>query len=162
MVTIQFEPFLPYVNLVLKNSYQTGIWLSKIITGQKFEPWGYNDSEGRGGWKLNSVWHKMAIFEDDQADHFRPESCFFYKHPKLFCSFLSNQISLRGHFVFKMNVRISSVTSCKDHWCSFLIKLHCMLENFIFGWIHKSFLFPYESISLAVTKICTKMWFWRF
>ena len=32
MVTIQLEPFLPYVNLALKNSYGTGIWLSNIIT----------------------------------------------------------------------------------------------------------------------------------
>ena len=43
---------------------------------------------------------------------------FFEKHPKLFCLYLSNQISLRGRFVFKTNGRISSITSCKDHCCS--------------------------------------------
>ena len=44
---------------------------------------------------------------------------FFQKHPKLFCLYLSNQISLRGRFVFKTNDRISSITSDKDHCCSF-------------------------------------------
>ena len=44
---------------------------------------------------------------------------FFLKHPKLFCLYLSNQILLKGHFVFKTNGRISSVTSYKDHCCSF-------------------------------------------
>ena len=44
---------------------------------------------------------------------------FFKKHPKLFCLYLSNQISLRGRFVFKTNGRISSITSYKDHCCSF-------------------------------------------
>ena len=43
----------------------------------------------------------------------------FRKHPKLFCLYLSNQISLRGHFVFKTNGRISSITSYKARWCSF-------------------------------------------
>ena len=33
MVTIQFQPFRPYMNLALKNSYGTGIRLSNIITG---------------------------------------------------------------------------------------------------------------------------------
>ena len=33
MVTIQLQPFLPYTNLALKNSYRKGIWLSNIITG---------------------------------------------------------------------------------------------------------------------------------
>ena len=53
--------------------------------------------------------------------------CFFKKlklwifrnHPKLFRSQLGNQISLRGHFVFKTNGRISSITSYKPHCCSF-------------------------------------------
>ena len=56
------------------------------------------------------------------------------KHPKLFCLYLSNQISLRGRFVFKTNGRISSITSYKDHCCSFftswVIKQKTML-NFI-------------------------------
>ena len=44
---------------------------------------------------------------------------FFRKHPKLFCLYLSNQISLRGCFVFKTISRISSITSYKDHCYSF-------------------------------------------
>ena len=43
----------------------------------------------------------------------------FQKHPKLFCLYLSNQISLRGCFVFRTNGRISSITSYKDNFCSF-------------------------------------------
>ena len=38
---------------------------------------------------------------------------------KVFCLYLSNQISLRGRFVFKTNGMISSITSYKDHCCSF-------------------------------------------
>ena len=38
---------------------------------------------------------------------------FSRKHPKLFCIYLSNKISLRGRFVFKTNDRISSITSFK-------------------------------------------------
>ena len=44
---------------------------------------------------------------------------FFWKHTKLFCLYLSNRISLRGVFIFKTNGRISSITSYKDHCCSF-------------------------------------------
>ena len=44
---------------------------------------------------------------------------YFQKHPKVFCIYLSNQISLRGRFVFKTNGMISSITSYKDHCCSF-------------------------------------------
>ena len=36
-VTIQLQPFLPYMNFALKMSYQKRIWLSKILTGQKFD-----------------------------------------------------------------------------------------------------------------------------
>ena len=36
---------------------------------------------------------------------------FFQKHPKVFCIYLSNQISLRGRFVLKTNSMISSITS---------------------------------------------------
>ena len=36
MVTIQFQPFLPCVNLVIKNSYGTGLRISYIITGWEF------------------------------------------------------------------------------------------------------------------------------
>ena len=39
---------------------------------------------------------------------------FLWKHPKLFCLYLSNQILLRGRFVFKTNGRISSMTLYKD------------------------------------------------
>ena len=31
IVTIQLQPFVLYINLALKNSYWTGIWLSNII-----------------------------------------------------------------------------------------------------------------------------------
>ena len=44
---------------------------------------------------------------------------FFKKHPKLFSLYISNEISLRCRFVFKTNGRISFITSCKDHCCSF-------------------------------------------
>ena len=33
---------------------------------------------------------------------------FLWKHPKLFCLYLSNQISLWGHFVIETNRRLSS------------------------------------------------------
>ena len=46
-------------------------------------------------------------------------SDFFQKHPKPFCLYLVNQILLRGRFVFKTNGRIFSITSYKDHCCSF-------------------------------------------
>ena len=40
MVTIQLEPFLPYVNLALKNSYRTEVWLLNIITeAEHFQPY---------------------------------------------------------------------------------------------------------------------------
>ena len=45
----------------------------------------------------------------------------FWKHPKLFCLYLSNEISLRGRFVFKTNGRTSSIISHKDHCCSFFM-----------------------------------------
>ena len=48
---------------------------------------------------------------------------FPWKCPKLFCLYLSNQIPLSGRFVFKTNSMISSITSCKDHYCSFFYKL---------------------------------------
>ena len=55
----------------------------------------------------------MGVFEEIEI------LIFFLKRPKLFCLYLSNQISLRGRFVFKTNGRISSITSYKDHCCSF-------------------------------------------
>ena len=36
MVTVPLQPFLLYLNLALKNTYWTGIWLSKILTGKEF------------------------------------------------------------------------------------------------------------------------------
>ena len=40
MVTIQLQPFLPYVNLSFKNSHRTGIWLSNFITqAEHFRPY---------------------------------------------------------------------------------------------------------------------------
>ena len=35
-VTIQLQPFLPFLNLPLKHFYHTGIWLSNIIIGHEF------------------------------------------------------------------------------------------------------------------------------
>ena len=46
-------------------------------------------------------------------------SFFFQKHPKRVCLYISNQISLRDHFVFKTISRISSITSYNNHSCSF-------------------------------------------
>ena len=43
-------------------------------------------------------------------------------HPKLFCWYLGNHESARGHFVFKTNGRISSIiTSYKAHCCDFCV-----------------------------------------
>ena len=39
------------------------------------------------------------------------KSLFFRIYPRMFCLYLSDQISLRGGFVFKMNGRISTITS---------------------------------------------------
>ena len=50
-------------------------------------------------------------------------SIFFKKHPKLFCLYISNQISLRGYFVFKTNKRISSMTSNIDYCCGCCVSL---------------------------------------
>ena len=57
-----------------------------------------------------------------RQDHIGPYTTirdYSLKHPKLFCLYLSNEMSLRGRFVFKTNGRISSITSYKDHCCSF-------------------------------------------
>ena len=50
MVTIRLQPFLLYMNLALKNSYQTGIWLSNIISGWEFGIETYLD--GRQPWRI--------------------------------------------------------------------------------------------------------------
>ena len=55
----------------------------------------------------------LGVFKEIQKVNF------FEKHPKLFCLYLSNQILLRGRFVFKTNGRTSSIISHKDHCCSF-------------------------------------------
>ena len=55
----------------------------------------------------------LGVFEKIEIQNFPP------KHPKLFCFYLSNQISLRGHFVLKTNCRISSIPLYKYHCCSF-------------------------------------------
>ena len=64
-------------------------------------------------WLLRYKQIVLGVFEKIQNFNI------FKKHPKLFCLLLTNQISLRGRFVFKTNGRISSITSYKDHWCSF-------------------------------------------
>ena len=48
--------------------------------------------------------------------------------------FASNQISLRGSFVFKTNVKLPSITSYKGHCCSFIAswvikqQISCILD----------------------------------
>ena len=59
-------------------------------------------------------------------------SDFFQKHPKSFCLYLSNQISLRGCFVFKTNGRVSSITSYKDHCCSFFTSWDIMATRMLY------------------------------
>ena len=57
---------------------------------------------------------------------------FFLKHPKLFCLYLGNQISLRGRFVFKTNSRISSITSYKNHCCCFFTSWVIMATKMLY------------------------------
>ena len=74
--------------------------------------------------------HNLSSQQNVVLKNSSPE--FFWKHPKLFCLYISNQISLRGRFVFKRNVRISSITSFKDHCCSFSYELKATkMLNFI-------------------------------
>ena len=61
------------------------------------------------------LWAKQIWVFSEKPQYF----AFFRKHPKLFCFYLSNQISLRGSIVFKTNGRIFPITSYKDHCCSF-------------------------------------------
>ena len=61
-----------------------------------------------GGAERNSGFYRKKLTSE-----------FLWKHQKLFWLYLSNQISLRGRFVFKTIGRISSITSYKDHCCSF-------------------------------------------
>ena len=60
-------------------------------------------------WPLSNIW--LLSYEQNSFGRFLKKlySKFFWKHPKLFCLYLSNQISLRGRFVFKTNGRISSI-----------------------------------------------------
>ena len=50
----------------------------------------------------------------------------FQKKFRTTICFKKHQISLRGRFVFKMNVRISCITSYKDHPCSFFT--NCVIK----------------------------------
>ena len=73
---------------------------------------------------LSDIW--LRSYEQDSFGCFfwkKLHSEFVRKHPKLFCLYLSNQILLRGRFLFKTNGRISSITTHKDHWYSFIYKL---------------------------------------
>ena len=80
-------------------------------------------------WLLRYKQNSFGCFQENS------ECNFFKKHPKLFCLYLSNRISLRGRFVFKTNGRISSITSYKDHCCSFFTsrvikqQKNCILKN---------------------------------
>ena len=67
-VTNPLHPFLPYIILALKNSYRTGIWLSKIIPGREFSIETYLDErqplmEDRG-WKTTFN-GRQTLMEDD-------------------------------------------------------------------------------------------------
>ena len=69
---------------------------------------------------LSDIW--LLSYKQNNFGSFWGKKCnsdFFQKDPKLFCLYLSNQILLRGCFVFKTNGRISSINSYKDHCCSF-------------------------------------------
>ena len=68
---------------------------------------------------LSDIW--LPSYEQNSFGCFLKKLKFwiFSKTPKMFCLYISNQISLRGRFVFKTNGRISSFTSYKDHYCSF-------------------------------------------
>ena len=66
-------------------------------------------------WKTETIFHPRVWFLFEK----KSTSEFIWKHPKLFCLYFSNQISLKGHFVFKTNGKISSIPSYKDHCCSF-------------------------------------------
>ena len=103
--------FLIALLLSLSKSYSNGLYMRwKRISCRSF--WIQNGLWAIFGWWVinKKVW---AFFWKNG------NSEFFWKHPKLFCLYLSNQITLRGRFVFKTNCRISSFTSHKDHCCSF-------------------------------------------
>ena len=68
---------------------------------------------------LSDIW--LLRYKQNNFGCFRKKLKFYFfrKHPKLFCLYLSNQILLRGCFVFKTNGRTSSIISHKYHCCSF-------------------------------------------
>ena len=72
-----------------------------------------------GLWAIFGCWDisktVLGVFKINQKLYF------YQKHPKLFCLYLSNQISLKGHFVFKTNDKIPSITSNKQQCCSLFI-----------------------------------------
>ena len=82
------------------------------------------------------VWLCLTLFEFDNLcltlvnlRSYAQILCLFWKHPKLFCLYLSNQISLRGRFVFKTNGRISSITSYRDHCYSLFTSWEIKQQN---------------------------------
>ena len=68
----------------------------------------------------------------------------FKKHPKLFCSKLSNQILLRGPSVFKTSCRLSSITSYNDskvflgtlfaRYIPFALMITALIPNMTSSW----------------------------
>ena len=68
---------------------------------------------------LSDIW--LLSYEQNSFGYFKKKSefQFFQKVMKLLSKYLYNQISLKGRFVFKMNKRAFSITSYKDHCCSF-------------------------------------------
>ena len=87
MVTIQLHPFLPYVILALKKSYETEIWLLNITTFGKDTFW-------YGRWPLVEVnlWSKWKVFQSWSLKHLNLLCFFLLDHngqtqvKQLFCS----------------------------------------------------------------------------
>ena len=101
---------LIYKSACIKATAMVFIWGDRRYPTVRFE---YKTASER--YLVAELWAKQFwVFFEKQGN-----SQFFRKHPKLFCLYLSNQISLRDCFVFKTNGRISSISSYKDHCCSF-------------------------------------------
>ena len=106
-----FDPkFIPTYVFSLWKSYSNGLYMRwKRISCRSF--WIQNGLWAIFGWWVINKTVLGVFWKNGNSE-------FFWKHPKLFCLYLSNQITLRGRFVFKTNGRITSFTSYKDHCCS--------------------------------------------
>ena len=114
---------------IIKNksitSCSMGVYILRRISCRSF--WIQNGLWAISGWSVINKTVLGVFWKNGNSE-------FFWKHPKLFCLYLSNQITLRSRFVFKTNGRISSITSYKDHCCSFftswVIKKKWYFDNF--------------------------------